>query len=67
MFGLKPSPPILGAVVNHHLDSYEQTYPKTVKALRDLYVDDLETSINNEEEGFRTYKESKATIVRRKF
>ena len=57
MFGLKPSPPILGAVVNHHLDSYEQTYPKTVKALRDLYVDDLATSVNNEEEGFQIYKE----------
>ena len=41
MFGLKPSPPILGAVVNHHLDSHEH-----------LYVDDLATSVNNEEEGF---------------
>ena len=32
MFGLKPSPPTLGAVVNHHLDLHMQTYLKTVKA-----------------------------------
>ena len=57
MFGLKPSPPILGAAVNHRLDSYEQTYRKTVKASCDLCVDDLATSVNNEEEGFQIYKE----------
>ena len=67
MFGLKPSPPILGAVVNHHLDSYDQTYPRTVKALRDLYVDDLATSVNNEEENFQIYKESKAIMLEGSF
>ena len=67
MFGLKPSPPILGVVVNHHVGSHEQTYQQTVKALRNIYVDDLATSVNNEEEGFQIYKESKAIMLEGNF
>ena len=42
MFGLKPSPPILGKVVQHHLNSYEE--PETVNQSSKLYVDDLASS-----------------------
>ena len=50
MFGPKPSPPILGKVVQHHLNSYEKKEPETVNQVSKLYVDDL---------AFQTYKTAK--------
>ena len=42
MFGLRSSPAILGATINHHLEFYKETHSETVKAIKDsLYVDDL--------------------------
>ena len=41
MFGLRSSPAILGATINH-LEFYKETHPETVKTIKDsLYVDDL--------------------------
>ena len=59
MFGLKPSPPILGKVVQHHLNSYEEKEPETVNQLSKLYVDDLATSFESDDEAFQTYKTAK--------
>ena len=56
MFGLKPSPPILAKVVQHHLNSYEKKEPETVNQLSKLYVDDLATSFENDDEAFQTSK-----------
>ena len=52
MFGLKPSPPISGKVIQHHSNSYEEKEPETVNRLSKLYVDDLATSFANDDEAF---------------
>ena len=41
--GLKPSPPILGGTVLHHISKYKETEPEIVEVLKDIYVDDLPT------------------------
>ena len=42
MFGLGPSPFILGATLQHHLEEHRQTYPEAVEELmKNLYVDDI--------------------------
>ena len=42
LFGLAPSPFLLGGVIEHHLDSWESRKPQAVAELREsLYVDDL--------------------------
>ena len=60
VFGLRPSPAILGAVINHHLSKYEGSKAETVKCLRDsLYVDDLVSGANDNEKASKLYHESK--------
>ena len=42
LFGLAPSPFLLGGVIRQHLESCRQEYPKCVEEIeRSLYVDDL--------------------------
>ena len=42
VFGLRPSPAILGAVISHHLSGYTTKNAEVTQAIRDsLYVDDL--------------------------
>ena len=42
VFGLRPSPAILGCVISHHLNKYRKHYPKLVEVIEgSLYVDDL--------------------------
>ena len=41
LFGLTPSPFLLNAVVEAHLDTWQERCPKVVAELRSLYVDDL--------------------------
>ena len=42
LFGLAPSPFLLGAVVQQHLETYRDHYPESIKEIaRSLYVDDL--------------------------
>ena len=55
----KPSPPILGKVIQHHLKSYEEKEPETVNQFSKLYVEDLATSFENDDEAFQTYKTAK--------
>ncbi|XP_028400806.1 uncharacterized protein LOC114523939 [Dendronephthya gigantea] len=59
VFGLKPSPSILGGTVLHHLSKYQETDPKIVEVLKELYVDDLPTGASNEDTAFEIYKKSK--------
>ena len=46
LFGLTCSPFLLGGVLKHHLDAWEQRYPEIVQRIREgLYVDDLITGV----------------------
>jgi hypothetical protein len=60
VFGLRPSPAILGATINHHLDSLQENNPEMVEHLREsMYVDDLVSGAQNDERAFQIYEESK--------
>jgi hypothetical protein len=60
VFGLRPSPAILGATINHHLDTLQENNPEMVEHLREsLYVDDLVSGAQNDEKAFQIYKQSK--------
>ena len=67
MFGLKPSPPILGCVVRHHVEKYENIEPEFVDEMKDLYVDDWATSFENTEEAFKNYKTAKQIMAEESF
>ena len=67
MFGLKPSPPILGCVVRHHVEKYENIEPEVVDEMKDLYVDDWATSFENTEEAFKNYKIAKQIMAEGSF
>lgn len=60
VFGLKPSPAILGATILHHLSNYNDIDSETAKTLKeDLYVDDLTTGAETVTEAINTYNTSK--------
>ena len=60
VFGLRPSPAILGATILHHLPSYEISEPEVAERLRkDLYVDDLISRTDTEPGAIVLYKKSK--------
>ena len=65
VFGLRPSPSILGATLTHHLDSYKEHYPEIVKLIKDsLYVDDLLDGASDVQEGFEVYQQSKELMAK---
>jgi len=65
MFGLRPSPSILGATLTHHLDSYKERYPEVVELIKNsLYVDDLLAGAGNVQEGFEMYQQSKELMAK---
>ena len=42
VFGLRPSPAILGAIIYQHLNSYQDQYPELIERIKkSLYVDNL--------------------------
>ena len=60
MFGVSCSPFLLNAMLQHHLEKYITSHPKTVNKLTaSLYVDDVITGANEEEEAYQLYFESK--------
>ena len=64
VFGLRPSPSILGETIAHHLHLYKQSEPEMYELLRkSLYVDDLLTGEENDENGFVVYQKSKAIMA----
>ena len=64
VFGLRPSPSILGKTIAHHLSSYKQSEPEMFALLeKSLYVDDLLTGEENDEKGFRVYQKSKKLMA----
>ena len=65
VFGLRPSPSILGATLTHHLDSRKEQYLEIVKLRRNsLYVDDLLAGASDVQEGFEVYQQSKELMAR---
>lgn len=64
VFGLRPSPSILGATIKHHLRLYKQSEPEMAEMLeRSLYVDDLITGTETDEEALVVYKKSKQIMA----
>ena len=57
LFGLCPSPAILGSVISHHLDKYWSNHPEIIPSIKKLfYVDDLISGGNTVEEALRIYE-----------
>ncbi len=56
LFGLKSSPFLLAATLEHHANKYKDSNPEFVEMfLRDLYVDDNTTGVNDVNTGFEYY------------
>jgi hypothetical protein len=63
MFGLGPSPFILGGTLNVHIEKYSQDYPVCVRELEDgTYVDDINITGDTVEET-REIKENAVKIL----
>ena len=68
VFGLKPSPSILGATLTHHLDAHRDSHVELVELIKKLlYVDDLFTGADNVQEGFELYQDSKELMAKGAF
>ena len=60
VFGLRPSPSLLGATIAHHLRLYKQSEPEMAELLeKSLYIDDFITGEDDYESAFAVYKKSK--------
>ena len=60
VFGLRSSPAILGATIQHHLKKHEKQEPEIVEHLKkSLYVDDFVSGAENDEKALEIYKGSK--------
>ena len=60
VFGLRPSPALLGAVILHHLDNYSSVQPQLIEGIKKgLYVDDLLTGSDNVASAFQIYSKAK--------
>ena len=65
VFGLRPSPAILGAVLSLHLEKYRAEYPRIVDLVnQSLYIDDLVSGGANVHEAFEVYKVTKHIMYR---
>ena len=64
VFGLCPSPAILGSVISHHLDKYQSKYPEIIPSIKNsFYVDDLISRGSTIEEAFKTYTVTKQAML----
>ena len=60
VFGLRPSPAILGETIKHHLELHRQSDPEIAELLANsLYVDDLLTGESGDDEALAIYKRAK--------
>ena len=68
MFGLRPSPSILGSVIQHHLDLYKKSEPEMAELLsKAFYVDDLSTGEKNVAKIFEIYDTAKEIMASGRF
>ena len=64
LFGLRPSPSILGATIAHHLRFYKQSEPEMAALLeKSLYVDDLLSGAGDDEKALEIYHKSKRIMA----
>ncbi|XP_044165233.1 uncharacterized protein LOC122949165 [Acropora millepora] len=64
LFGLRPSPSILGATIAHHLRLYKQSEPEMAALLeKSLYVDDLLSGAVDDEKALEIYHKSKRIMA----
>ena len=64
VFGLRPSPAILGATIDHHLNSFKDKYPEIVQQIKQsLYVDDFVSGTQTIDEAINLYKKSKSLMA----
>ena len=55
---------ILGATINHHLELYEDQHPEMVNTIRSsLYVDDLVSGAQDDDEAFTIYKSARKIMA----
>ena len=63
VFGVSSSPFLLNATIRHHLERYEAAQPDLIKKLlKSLYVDDLATGAEDEEQAFQMFTMSKEIL-----
>ena len=68
VFGLRPSPAILGSVISHHLSKYRQQYPDVVGAIESsMYVDDLIAGAANAQDAYNLYVKAKSIMAEGNF
>ena len=70
VFGLSSSPFVLNITVKIHLEKFMNDAQKRkviIKLLRDLYIDDVMSSINDAKEGIKFYETSKSCLLSGKF
>lgn len=63
LFGATPSPFLLAATLKHHIKKYEREYPLAYQILNSqLFVDDLISGLENENQSFEIYKQIKEIL-----
>uniref|UniRef100_T1IJK2 Reverse transcriptase domain-containing protein n=1 Tax=Strigamia maritima TaxID=126957 RepID=T1IJK2_STRMM len=61
LFGATPSPFLLSATIKFHLEKYKTEFPETYDLLMQcLYMDDLISSLDSDNEALRVFNESRA-------
>ncbi len=63
VFGVNASPFLLNATVRHHLELHADTHREIVsKVIRSIYVDDIVTGSQSEEQAYQLYSEAKTLL-----
>ena len=62
-FGAKSSPFLLNAVLQHHIEKYNENDPEFVVKMKEgFFVDDLVTGCSNTEDAFELYEKAKSRM-----
>ena len=64
VFGLRPSPSLLGETMRHHIPLYHMSDPELAELLENsLYVDDLISGSDTVESAYNIYEKSKQIMA----
>jgi len=64
VFGLRPSPAVLGSVISHHLDKYQDQLRELTQSIKSsFYVDDLVSGAATVKEAFSMYSVAKRVMA----
>ena len=68
VFGVSSSPFLLNATIKHHVEKYSSTHPEIVKLLlQSIYVDDVVSGADHEDEAYTLYTASKEILSHASF